>query len=139
MGLGLWTRMATPPRPDGDAPVYRDPSAAGAAPRSLVPEDQPLPADAVVLRWTPVLGVDGADGAGVRYSVLVLGADLEPVLSLHGLEDTEVRIDPTLVAPLLARAGDLPVRLTWQVEAHRPEAGPLVSDSFFVTIVKAQS
>jgi hypothetical protein len=90
--------------------------------RSLVPEDEALPRDAVVLRWSPT-------EEGAVYSVDVATQDLTPVASRRDLAEAEFVVPREALEELPAGA-----TLTWKVEARLPDGRRAVSGAFLVKI-----
>ncbi len=123
VGLGLVTRIGNPPHDPSDEPVFRDPEAMQLL--SLISEDVPQARDTVRLRWSDV-------GEDVRYTVRILGSDLEPISVHRELTSTDVQIPPERLSEVAA--GE---RLLWQVEARWPDGRTLVSSTFFLELTPA--
>jgi len=102
-----------------DRPVVREAGEPSASPssqerariESLVSEDEPLPRQHCVLRWS------GPEGA--RYELRITTEDLSPVDSASGLTVPEYRIPPAKLKDL--EPGSL---LLWQVTPLLPERSP---------------
>lgn len=94
--------------------------------RSLVPEDEPLPRDEAVLRWTAV-PEEGAEET--TYDLLVSTEDLEPLVEATELREARYRIPPE-------RLEDVPSgsQLLWRVEARLADGRRIPSPTFFVRI-----
>jgi hypothetical protein len=96
-------------------PVYRTGSEAI---RSLVPEDEVLPRDAAVLRWTPV-------GEDAVYSVEVGLIDLTTLFSVREISETELRIPSEALEKV--ETGE---SIVWRVEAQLPDGRRMASGAF---------
>jgi hypothetical protein len=96
-------------------PVYR---ATETTIKTLVAEDQVLPREGAVLRWTSA-------GDDARYSVEVGKTDLTPLASGHDLNVAEFAVPPGALEGLAA--GETVV---WQVEALLPDGRRIVSEAF---------
>jgi hypothetical protein len=117
LAAGLWWTVVTVPQ---EAPVYR---AGGELEiRSLVPEGEPLPRDAALLRWA--LGGDGAP-EGTTYDLLVSGEDLQPLAEADELEEPSYRVPPAALEALPSGA-----EILWRVEAHLPDGRTARSPTF---------
>jgi hypothetical protein len=90
--------------------------------RSLVPEDEALPRDAVVLSWSPA-------GEGAVYSVDVATRDLTPIASKRDLSSTDFAVPREALDGL--PAGET---LTWKVEARLPDGRWVASEAFLIRI-----
>jgi hypothetical protein len=113
--LGDWTNRG------GPSP-YR--SAAGHGIVSLVPEDTPLAADALVLQWRLE---DPAEV--VRYEIRVMTEDLRPVAEARNLDHPSYRVPESELAALAPGA-----RLLWRVEAVLTAGGRVESETFAVRL-----
>jgi len=96
-------------------PVYRTGSAVIS---SLVPEDDALPRDAAVLRWTSV-------GEDAVYSVEIGKIDLTTLASVRELWETEFTIPSEKLEEV--EAGE---SIVWQVEAQLPDGRRIASEAF---------
>jgi hypothetical protein len=108
--------------PSGKAPVpiYRAPE--GQSLRSTVDADEPLPREHFVLRWT-------AGPEGTFYDLRVLGARLEPLVRVEGLDRPEYTVRAEALEQLPAGT-----RVLWQVTAHLPDGQRIESETFFAVI-----
>jgi hypothetical protein len=86
--------------------------------RSLVPEEDVLPRDAAVLRWTPV-------GEDAVYSVEIGKIDLTTLASARELGETEFTVPPRALESV--EAGE---SIVWQVEAQLPDGRRIASEAF---------
>jgi hypothetical protein len=100
----------------GSSDVYRAPE--GETILSLVPEDEVLPRDAAVLRWTSV-------GDDARYTVEVNTLDLTPVARARDLTATEYRVPSEAMTDL--PSGETVV---WTVEAGLVDGRRITSKAF---------
>ncbi|HLE85309.1 MAG TPA: zf-HC2 domain-containing protein [Thermoanaerobaculia bacterium] len=117
LAAGLWWTVVTVPE---EAPVYR--AGAELEIRSLLPEGEPLPRDAAVLRWA--LGGDGSP-EGTTYDLLVSGEDLQPLAEADELEEPSYRVPPAALEALPSGA-----EILWRVEAHLPDGRTARSPTF---------
>jgi hypothetical protein len=101
-------------------PVYRDGATAWLS--SELPEDQPLPRDGTVLRWTA-----GPDGT--TYDVGVTSESLQPLARAWRLDKPEFRLDPDDLVAIEAGG-----RVLWRVTAHLPDGDTVVSMTFMHTV-----
>ncbi|MGH9324351.1 MAG: hypothetical protein ACRD21_21700 [Vicinamibacteria bacterium] len=115
LGAGILIREILAPEP-----IYRDPG--GARIESLVPEEQRLPQESMVLRWTDV-------APQARYEVTVTTESLEVVASARDLEDPEYHVPPQSLSDLPPGA-----RLFWQVTARLEDGTEQRSQTFAVTV-----
>jgi hypothetical protein len=115
VGAGILAREVLAP-----APIYRTPGAGGI--ESLVPEDQAVPRENLVLRWT------GAE-PGARYEVTVTTESLLVVTTARDLEKPEYRVPAE-------RLSEIPPggKLYWQVRARLPGGSEDRSRTFVATI-----
>ncbi len=111
----LWVRSGTSP-----TPVYRD--EVPTTIRSLVPEDEPLPREDFLLRWSP-------GPAGSLYEVEVTTASLVVVASAPDLEEPSYQVPPSALADLPAAA-----RLYWRVETTLPDGSRVASQTFLAQL-----
>lgn len=113
---GLALRLVAP----GPKAAYREPS--GAPVHSLIAEDQRLPREHFVLRWSP--GV-----AGARYNLRVSREDLEEVTRARGLAEPRFEVPASALS-------DIPdgTRLLWQVEVLSPGGERRLSPTFFARL-----
>jgi len=89
---------------------------------SELPEESPLPRDALALRWA-------AGPAGTTYDVRVTSESLEPLAQAWHLGEPELRIDPSDVA------GVEPGRqILWRVTAHLASGEKVLSNTFINTV-----
>ena len=102
------------------APVYREEGTHAIVP--LVPEGTGLPREGFRLRWS-------AGPAGTRYSVRLVRSDLSVVTQADALAGTEFVVPAEALRDLSSGAV-----LYWRVEAHLPDGGQLVSDTFSVRL-----
>ncbi len=102
------------------APVHRDAGEVGI--RSLVPDDQALPRQRCLLRWS-------GGGEGARYTVHVTDETLEAVAGGRRLEIAEYLVPEQNLAGLEPGA-----RLLWRVEAVQPAGGRLLSETFVAVL-----
>lgn len=107
----LWVQSPGGP-PDS---VYRQ--AEEGAIRSLVPDEEALPRDRVLLRWS------GPEEA--RYDLRVSTEALDVLVTAEGLEEPEYLVRAAELEELPPSA-----RLLWQVEATLPDGGRLASKTF---------
>ena len=94
----------------------------GSGIRSLVPEQEPLPREHAVLRWTTA-------GEGARYGVRLTGSDLSPLISATDLEISEYSI-PSRVFDGLPHGSTL----LWQVDATLPDGRHIISSTFVARV-----
>ncbi len=113
--VGLWQ---VPRWLEPDPPVFREPPKE--AIRSLIPEDESLPRERCVLRWS------GPEGA--VYDLSVTTEELEPVASVRGLDLAEYQVPAEDLRQLPAGS-----RLLWRVEAAAP-GGRRSSATFFLRL-----
>lgn len=113
LAVGLARPLLAPWRQFGP-PVYR--GIEGLSIASLLPEGEPLPRAAPVLRWT---AIDQA-----RYRVRVFTADLQPLAETSDLATAAYPLPPDVMDRLPGGAVVL-----WQVEAEAPQ-GTVVSPTF---------
>lgn len=119
VGLGWWQLG---PKPFEDGPdVYRQSTTIDL--HSVISEDEAQPRDQVVLSWSDA-------GPDARYSVRVLGADLEPLIDVEELTSTSVELPPE---PLASVADG--ERLLWQVEARTPDGQTVTSPTYFLYLM----
>jgi len=121
LALGLWIDYRHILGDRGAAPAWRGPTPAADI-RSFVPEDRPLAREGFVLRWS-------GGGAGARFNVRVLSADLALVARADGLDAPEYRVAPAALARLPAGS-----RLLWQVEAVGTDGKRRTSPTFFARV-----
>ncbi len=114
--LGLAYRFGLP----APAPNFRQPS--GAAARSLVLEDQPLPRQKCLLLWS-------TGPAGARYAVLVSRENLDEVARARDLSEPRFLVPASSLADLPAGA-----RFLWQVETRLPSGERRLSPTFFARL-----
>lgn len=108
----------------GEAPVYR---AGGEEEiRSLVLEDDPLPREDAVLRWT---AVPEGGSEETTYDILVSTEDLDPVAEASELQEPRYRIAPDTLEGVPSGAD-----LLWRVEARLPGGRRVASPTFVVRI-----
>ena len=101
-------------------PTYREAQHAGI--RSLLPEQQALPREAAVLRWSPLAGA-------VSYDVQVSTEDLRAVATAKGQTATEYRIPQNALSGLPSGT-----RLLWQVDAVRADGSHENSPTFITPL-----
>ncbi|ANM30855.1 hypothetical protein ABI59_16640 [Acidobacteria bacterium Mor1] len=87
--------------------------------RSELPEAQPLSRDACLLDWTDA-------GEGARYSLVVTRDDLEPLVSVAGLEASNYRVAAEALAKVEPGGG-----IAWRVSARLPDGRLVESVTFF--------
>jgi hypothetical protein len=121
LALGLWIDYRHLLGDRGAGPAWRGPTPAADI-RSLVPEDRPLPRDALLLRWS------GGE-PGTQYNVRVLSDDLVLVARADGLDAPEYRVAPAALSRLPAGS-----RLLWQVEAVGRDGRRRTSPTFFARV-----
>jgi hypothetical protein len=80
--------------------------------------DDPLPADAFVLRWTA--GIEGA-----RYDILVTDRRLTMIAEASSLSVPEYTVPTENLAEV--ESGDV---VLWQVESHHPDGRKVTSPTF---------
>lgn len=116
VGLGVifW------PSGEQPSPIYRAPE--GQWLRSTIDADDPLPRDRFVLRWT-------SGPEGTFYDVRVLGARLEPLARVRGLDRPEYTVRAEALEQLPSGT-----RVLWQVTAHLPDGQPVESETFFAVV-----
>jgi hypothetical protein len=114
IGAGILAREVLAP-----APGYRDPGRI--AIESLVPENEAIPREELVLRWTPV--------AGARYDVTVTTESLQVVSTARDLESPEHRVAAQSLSGIPAGG-----RLYWQVTARLPGGVEERSRTFVATV-----
>ena len=107
---GLWLRQPDP------TPGYRD-EAPAAHIESLVPEQQALPRQRCVLRWT------GPPGA--TYELRATSEDLVRVHAATGLAEREYRVPEEFLSTFPQGA-----RLLWRVEGRLPDGTILAGPTF---------
>ena len=90
--------------------------------RSLQPEDQPLPRERFVLRWSE-------PAPGARYWVTVGTERLETLAASGPLDRAEFTVPESALAPLPAGS-----KLLWRVEARLAD-GRMVSSPTFIAIL----
>ena len=112
IGLPLLRRSA-----QNDLPVWR--SQERLEVRSLLSEDQPLPRDRFILRWSE-------PAAGARYTITVGGERLEPIVSRPELARPEFQVPPEALAALPDGA-----KVLWRIQARLPD-GRVVTSSTFI-------
>lgn len=115
VGAGILAREVLAP-----APVYRD--LGGVAIESLVPENETIPREELVLRWTPV-------EPGARYDVTVTTEDLRVVSTASDLEAPEHRVPGERLSEIPSGG-----RLYWQVTARLPGGEEARSRTFVAAI-----
>jgi hypothetical protein len=113
VGAGVWLSRApapanTPAFRGGDAPVVR----------SLVGDDDALPREQFVLRWS-------AGPEGSRYDVRVTTEGLQVVAEAEGLTEPALVVPPTALSSLPAGS-----RLLWRVEVVAPDGERAASPTF---------
>jgi len=111
LAIGLY-RTAFNPAP----PTYRE--AGSEAIHSLVPENQALPRQGAVLRWSPVPGAES-------YDVRISTEDLRLVLTAQSLKTASYAIPESALAALPPRS-----KLLWQVDAVFPDGSRRSSETF---------
>ena len=89
---------------------------------SLHPEDQPLPREALVLRWSE-------PAPGSRYTILVANVRLEPLISRDDLPRPEFPVPATALEALPAGA-----KVYWRVTATLPDGRIVTSPTFIATL-----
>jgi hypothetical protein len=109
MAGGLWLRQPAP------TPGYRDEATARI--ESLVPEQQALPRERCVLRWT------GPPGA--TYELSATSEDLVRVHSATGLAEREYRVPEEFLAGFSPGA-----KLLWRVAGRLPDGTILAGPTF---------
>jgi len=114
-GLGI-AAVLVPWRATPTAPPFRSPR--GPVIESMIPENQALPRDAFVLRWTSI-------APGARYSVLVRLPTLESVASARGLDGPEFQVPESALSGFPAGQA-----IVWRVEATLPDGGRVSSPAF---------
>lgn len=111
--VGLWLQ---PPAP---TPGYREEAAARI--ESLVPEQQTLPRQHCVLRWT------GPPGA--TYELRATSEDLLRVHTAAGLTEKEYRVPGEFLSAFPPGA-----KLLWRVEGRLPDGTILAGPTFFAKL-----
>ncbi len=101
-------------------PTYRE--AGSEAIRSLISENQALPRQGAVLRWSPVPGAESYD---VRLST----EDLRLVLTVQGLQAASYSVPESALAGLPPGS-----KLLWQVDAVFPDGSRRSSETFTVEV-----
>ena len=101
-------------------PTYREAESEGI--RSLLPEDQALPRQGAVLRWSPVPGAES-------YEVRVSTEDLRPVRTAQGLKTASYSIPESALASLPPGT-----KLLWQVDAVFPDGSRRSSATFSAAV-----
>jgi putative zinc finger protein len=101
-------------------PTYRE--AGSEAIRSLVPEDQALPRQGAVLRWSPVPGAES-------YDVRISTEDLRLVLTAQSLKAASYPVPESALAGLPPGS-----KLLWQVDAVLPDGTRRTSETFTVEV-----
>jgi len=91
--------------------------------RSQVPENQALPRDRCVLKWS------APAPPGVTYSLQVSTEDLRVVVSTEGLKTQEYQVPANALAGLPAGA-----KLLWKVDADLPDGSRVASATFVATV-----
>lgn len=120
LGVGV---VLTGPGPEPRAPVHRS-AVVEHEIESLVPEDEALPREELVLRWTPA-------GEGAVYDVQVMTRELEPLAHAEDLEETTFEVSEEVLAQLPAEA-----EVLWRVEARLPDGTVQRSVQTFVTRIE---
>ncbi|HEY0514222.1 MAG TPA: hypothetical protein VGH73_20125 [Thermoanaerobaculia bacterium] len=112
IGVGVYRTGGLGPQ----EPVYREARHEGI--RSLLADQQALPRQAAVLRWTPLPGA-------VSYDVQVSTQDLRSVAAAKGLAVAEYRVPESALATLPPGT-----RLLWLVDAVRADGSRETSPTF---------
>jgi len=115
VGAGILAREVLAP-----APGYRDPGRV--AIESLVPEDETIPREELVLRWSPVEN-------GARYDVTVTTESLQVVSAARDLEAPLHRVPVENLSEIPSGG-----KVYWQVTARRPGGVEDRSRTFVATI-----
>ncbi len=115
VGAGILAREVLAP-----APGYRDPGRVGI--ESLVPENEAIPREDLVLRWRPV-------EAGARYDVTVTTESLQVVSRARDLEAPEYRVPVESLSGIPSGG-----KVYWQVTARRSGGVDDRSRTFVATI-----
>lgn len=115
VGAGILAREVLAP-----APVYRD--LGGVSIESLVPENETIPREELVFRWTPL-------EPGARYDVTVTTEGLQVVSTARDLEAGEHRVPAERLSEIPSGA-----KLYWQVTARLPGGEEIRSRTFVTTI-----
>jgi len=118
VAIGLTIVVVT--RQEAGAPVLR--SGESNRIESLVPEDRPLPAGELRLRWS-----GGAEGA--LYAVRLTTEDFRTLATVEGLKQQEYLVPVDLLADV-----EPGTRLLWRVKAFLPGGTRITSETFFVQI-----
>jgi hypothetical protein len=103
-----------------DSIVYRE--QAGELIRNLLEEDEALPRNRFVLRWS-------AGPEGTAYDVLVASERMVPLSRGLGLDRPEFQVSEEHLAGLETGA-----RVLWQVTAYLPDGRRIESKTFFVRV-----
>jgi hypothetical protein len=115
VGAGIIAREVLAPEP-----VYRDPGRV--AIESLVPENETVPREELVLRWSAV-------ETGARYDVMVTTESLQVVSQARDLGEPEHRVPAERLSEIPSGG-----KLYWQVTARLPGGAEDRSRTFVVTI-----
>lgn len=115
VAIGLYRTAFNPGQP-----TYRE--AGSEAIRSLVPEDQALPRQGAVLRWSPVPEAES-------YDVRISTEDLRLVLTAQSLKTASYAIPASALAGLPPGS-----KLLWQVDAVSADGSRRSSETFTVEV-----
>jgi hypothetical protein len=114
VGAGILAREVLAP-----PPIYRDPGRLSI--ESLVPENEAIPREELVLRWTPAIGA--------RYDVTVTTESLQVVSTARDLEAPRHRVPAESLSEIPSGG-----KVYWQVTARRPGGVEDRSRTFVATI-----
>jgi hypothetical protein len=107
--------------PDGEGPtIHREQE--DELLRSLLEEDQSLPRDRFILRWS-------TGPEGTVYDVVVTSHRMEPLTRGLGLERAEFHVPAQVLES--TESGS---RILWQVTAYLPDTRRIESKTFFVKV-----
>ncbi len=137
LGVALMTRVDQWGGRDTSEQVFRQGGGLSGDPeiQSALSESEPLPRDRAVLRWSLDSSLDSSlnpsseSSNEARYTLRVLGPNLDPLLTLRNLDEPEAHLP---VRPLEKVADG--EQLLWQVEALLPDGRTITSSTFFASL-----